>query len=178
MSRARWLLTISVLSGLATPLYAQKPVRGAADRGIVPESETQEVTVAAGRMMLSGPGRQTALRSGVYTSDAGIKLLITDGAIVEMAAPAATLARSKILEAAPRGTPVGRGEACCPGGVATVQIQSLTQMEDGSLRLQGADGYLYAVPEGTYVGERGLGTFVVDGPPLPAVGPTGEKLRQ
>ncbi len=178
MSRTPLLITIPLLVTLATPLFAQRPGGAAVTRGIGPAGEIQGITVAGGRIVLGGWGRETVLTSGVYTSDAGIKLLVRDGAIMEMAAPAATLAGWKILEAAPRKTPVGREAACCPGDVTTLQVLSLTQMGDGSLRLQGSDGYLYAVPEGTYVGEGGLGNFVVGGPPLPGVGPIEDKSRQ
>lgn len=160
MNRIRLLLPVLALATIATPLFAQKPAPG--------------LVIKGGKVNI----QDSPLPSGVYTSDAGIKLLVEDGAILELAGPSGTLTGSKVGET--QTIKIGavqdkqttlqgiKTEAAgykggAPGDVLTVEVQSLAQLADGSVRLQAADGSAYLIPDGTYQGEGGLGIIVVNG---------------
>lgn len=169
-------------------------VLGLVPVGLFAQEERQEIAEARmveGRLTLrSQTGREAALKDGVYVNDAGIKILVQDGTIAELAGPAGSLGlrehltdkaldnkhksesgarRGKVESAGGRRDEVetlgAKVEVDGAGPVDLFKVETTTVDASGVVSLRGSDGTRLLLPAGRFSGPDGATIVIVDGRP-------------
>ncbi|HYN21718.1 MAG TPA: hypothetical protein VE078_12210 [Thermoanaerobaculia bacterium] len=188
MALLRLLLPILALAALAQPAQGQRDLRRPATGDLRPQTVRGVTIDKNSRLGLLVNNHVTFPTSGVYTDENGIKLVVEDGAIRELAAPAGALAVKYLgspdtrtakadccikIEPA-QGRVANKAEVEVSKAVQKITVSSTRLADDGSVRLQSRSGEIYELADGTFVGEgsaRGIIIQFSNGRPSGLVAP-------